>query len=95
MNERRAIPPPPEGKPRLREYFWASIALILMVAVHTKSYEEEVVTEAIVAERAECVRLRDGLWLRHMVKQRNHQGFEWHQCAYGPVWLEVANQNGH
>jgi len=97
MNERRYLPPLPSDRPRLREYFYAALVVILMVAAHTKDGHEAVVTEAIVAEHAhhECQSLKDGQWLRYMVKQRNHQGFEWHQCVYGPVWLEVANQNGH
>jgi hypothetical protein len=97
MNERRYLQPLPEGRPRKREYFYAAIAAILMVAVHTADYPAAVVTEALVTENAqrECQSLKDGQWLRYMLKQRNHLGFEWHQCVYGPVWLEVANQNGH
>ena len=51
MNERRYLPPLPTGKPRLREYFYASVVVILTVAAHTKDGHEAVVTEAMVAER--------------------------------------------
>jgi hypothetical protein len=98
MNERRYLPPLPEGRPRKREYVYMGVVAILMVAVHTVDYQAAVVTEAVVSEHAprECQSLKDGQWMRYMVKQRNHLGFEWHQCVYGPVWLEVANEwNGH
>jgi hypothetical protein len=51
VNERRYLPPLPTDKPRKREYFYAALVAILMVAVHTKDYDEAVITEAIVAER--------------------------------------------
>ena len=97
MNERRYLPPLPTSRTRKREYVYAAVAAILMLSVQTADYSAAVVTEALVAETAqrECLSLKDGQWLRYMVKQRNHLGFEWHQCVYGPVWLEVANQNGH
>jgi hypothetical protein len=98
MNERRYLPPLPTGKPRKREYVYAALAAILTVAAHTADYPVAIVTEALVVENAvrECQSLKDGQWLRYMVKQRNHLGFEWHQCVYGQVWLEVANEwNGH
>ena len=98
MNERRYLQPLPEVRPRKREYVYAAVAAILMIAVQTADYHAAVVTEAMVAETAvrECQSLKDGQWLRYMVKHRNHLDFEWHQCIYGPVWLEVANEwNGH
>jgi hypothetical protein len=51
MIERRYLPPLPTGKPRLREYFYIAIVVILMVAVQTNDFPAAVVTEAIVAER--------------------------------------------
>ena len=100
VTDRRYLPPLPTGRPRKREYVYAAIALILMLVVHTQDYSAAVVTEAIVIENAqrtvECQKLKEGQWLRYTVKQRNDLGFEWHQCVYGPVWLEVANEwNGH
>ena len=51
MNERRYLSPLPEGRPRKREYVYAAVAVILMVAVHTADYSAAVVTETMVAER--------------------------------------------
>lgn len=51
MNERRYLPPLPTGRPRKREYVYAALVVILMVAVQTKDYDEAVVTQAMVAER--------------------------------------------
>ena len=41
-----------------------------------------------------CPQLRDGLFLRWQIEHRRETGFNWHRCAYGPVWLEAARQEG-
>jgi hypothetical protein len=51
MSERRYLPPLPTGRPRKREYAYAALVVVLMVAAHTKDYDEAVVTQAMVAER--------------------------------------------
>ena len=59
MTERRYCPPLPQdevGPPRKREYVWASLAAILMVAAQTADYPAAVVTEAMANELAPLVR---------------------------------------
>ena len=45
-----------------------------------------------------CPKLNDSpygrLWLRWQIEHRRETGFNWHRCAYGPVWLEAARQEG-
>lgn len=97
MTEHRYLPPLRYG-PRKREYVYAALALSLaLFAAYGGDKPEDRVLEPLPLPTAQyCPRLRDGQFLRAMVRHTNEEGFHWHDCHYGPVWLEVANEhNGH
>lgn len=100
MSSRRSLEPLRYG-PRRREYVWMALALVLLLwyAVGGDRPEDRILDVLPADGRSAsaqmlCPKLRDGLFLRWQIEHRRETGFNWHRCAYGPIWLETARQEG-
>ena len=79
-------------RPRKREFLLALITLSLaLFAWYGGDVPEDRVLQPLPQPRQLCLRTH----LRWMIQHRTESGFTYHQCAYGPVWLAVAQETGH